>query len=985
MLQSAVSLCLARLLNIRGFMNVAITRFHLLRIACGLALMTFSFSCHTNSSMKDVWPISGTWAASQLQSLTLEQKVGQLIAIPAYGKYKSADDSVYQELVDLVENLQAGGVIFFQGDPLTQAWLTNDLQKRSRLPLLVSQDLEWGLGMRLDHATTFPRTMALGAARDPELAYASGYVTAKEALAIGTHHIFAPVADINNNPYNPIINVRSFGEDPAFVAEMVSAYVQGVQDAGGMATVKHFPGHGDTATDSHSDMPRIPHDRERLDAVELVPFRRAIEEGVMSVMTGHLYFPEVEPEEGVPGTLSKRVTTGLLREELGFKGLIVTDAMNMHGVTKHFGVGEAAIRVLEAGADMVLMPPDPYAAYNAILNAVAEGRLTESRLDASVERVLRAKEWLGIHHDRMVDLNAVPEKVTTKPHEALADAIARESLTLLRNADNLLPLTPSPKRILTITLSDTSDADAGQEFLGYLRHVAPQMNFMHRLLDERSSVSDYAALLEEANDADLVLVPTFLSVRNFTNRINLSEGHQTFLNQLSAQGKNVALISFGNPYLIMGLTGVDAFIAAYSHSSSSQKAVAEALFGQSGFQGALPISIPDQNQVGEGIVVAQEQMRFGHPEDVGMDRQILSDIDSLITEAIADEAFPGAAVVVGRGNTVIKMDGYGYHTYTSDVPVTPESVFDLASITKVVATTSVVMRLVDSGELDLDSPIAQYLPAFAQNGKENVTFRHLLTHTGGLQPFRRFYAEGITTRQGVIDAIMAEPLIYEPGSEMRYSDFSMITVALAVEKITGQSLDDYAREHIFEPLGMFNTSFRRTGRADRNVVPTEVDDYFRNRLIQGEVHDEAAWILGGTAGHAGLFSTAKDLAKFTYMLTQNGQIGGDTFIQPETLAEFTSPVDPTKEMHTRGLGWDTKSLENSSAGEYFSLRSYGHTGFTGNSFWVDPETELFVILLTNRVYPTRNNRKHLPVRKELANIAYKAIQGPLQPILPAQR
>lgn len=967
-------------------------RLPIVRLAIWLLALTFCSACLTNAKRSmtttpspDVWPISGTWAETELNRLTLEQKVSQLIAVPAFGKYKSADDPAYKDLVDLIASMEAGGVIFFQGDPLTQAWLTNDLQKRAALPLLVSQDLEWGLGMRLQYATTFPRTMALGATRNPDFAYASGYVTAQEARALGTHHIFAPVADINNNPYNPIINVRSFGEDPAFVADMVAAYVQGVQDAGGIATVKHFPGHGDTATDSHADMPTIDHDRDRLDALELVPFRRAIDEGVMSVMTGHLYFPEVEPEVGLPGTLSPRVTNDLLREELGFQGLIVTDAMNMHGVTKHFGVGEAAVRVLEAGADMVLMPPDPRAARNAILNAVAEGRLSEERLDASVRRVLRAKEWVGLHDERMVDLDAIPETVTSERHQALTATMARHSLTLLRNADDLLPLSPRPQRLLTLTLSDTSEPNAGLDFLASLRQVAPQMTVTHRLLDERSTATDYASALAIAEGHDVILLPTFLSVRNFTNQIRLSEAHQTFIHQLTDTGKPVVLVSFGNPYLIMGLPDIDAYVAAYSHSPASQHAVAESLLGQNGFQGKLPIRIPDHYAVGDGLTVPQQRMRIGQPEDVGMDRAALDRIDSLLTAAITDRAFPGAAVAIGRGNTVVKLRGYGYHTYTSDIRVTPESIFDLASITKVVATTTAVMQLVDAGRLHLDRPVAQYLPAFGQNGKENVTVRQLLTHTAGLRPFRRFYEEGILTRQGVIDEIMSEPLIYKPGTEMRYSDFSMITVALIVEQITRQPLDAYAREYIFEPLGMFNTSFRPTGRPDPSVVPTEDDRYFRNRLIQGEVHDEAAWILGGTAGHAGLFSTATDLVKFAYIMTQKGQVGGYTFIRPETVETFTMPVDPTKETSTRALGWDTKSPENSSAGDYFSLRSFGHTGFTGNSFWIDPETNLFVILLTNRVYPTRDNRKHIPVRQELANIAYEAVIGPPEPLLPTRR
>ncbi|GIV59015.1 MAG: beta-N-acetylhexosaminidase [Rhodothermaceae bacterium] len=925
------------------------------------------------------------WVGQTLEALTLEQKVAQLFAVPAYGYFRSTDDPAYAELVELVEQVEVGGVIFFQGEPLAQAMLANDLQSRARLPLLVSQDMEWGPGMRLEHTTTLPRTMALGATRDPALAYAAGYMTAREARALGVHQIFAPVADVNNNPNNPIINVRSFGEDPALVAEMVAAFVRGAQDGGVIATAKHFPGHGDTATDSHADLPVILHDRDRLDHVELIPFRAAVQAGIGSIMTAHIAFPRLETDPRVPGTLSPAITTGLLREALGFDGLVVTDAMNMAGVTKHFEPGEAAVRAIAAGADMVLMSEDVYAARAAVLRAVTEGRLSEARIDRSVYRILRAKARLGLHLNRTVDLEAVRHYVATRPHRVLSETIARASLTLLRNEHDLLPLLPPPGRLFILTLSDDDDPDTGAAFARTIRELARGAVVTHRLVDRRTPDAERERFLREAAGYDAVLVPAFVRVRSWSGRINLPDDQRAFLDRLLALDPPVVLLSFGNPYIVMGLARQpEVYLAAYGGAEASQKAAAQALFGMSPVGGRLPVTIPGHYAYGEGLSLEQVALRPGFPEEAGMDGNALDRVDSLLHAAIETRAFPGAAVAIGRDGVLVKSEGYGYHTYAAGQRVTPQSRFDLASLTKVVATTTAAMLLYEDGRLDLDAPVATYLPEFGQNGKGHVTIRQLLTHTSGLIPFRPFHRMGFTTREQVLKAILADSLVYPPGTETRYSDFNMIVLALVIERITGQDFATFTREAIFEPLGMHNTGFIAAGHGpDTTAVPTEYDRDFRKRLVQGEVHDETAYLLGGVAGHAGLFSTVEDLATFAYMLLHEGRIHGRAFLQPETIRLFTTRADATGES-TRALGWDTKSPEGySSAGQYFGPRSFGHTGFTGTSLWIDPDQQLFVILLSNRVYPTRENQRHRTVRAALADLATQAIrETPPRPLLP---
>jgi beta-N-acetylhexosaminidase len=939
------------------------------RIAA-LAIAFILVSASTASAQSS----EGSWAEQTLAELTLEEKVAQLFSAPTNGFYKSIDHPGYQLLMDLVENLGIGGVIFFQGEPMEQAVFANELQRRARIPLLVSQDADWGVGMRVERATTFPPAMAVGAGHEEDLSYLAGYVTAREARALGVHQVFAPVADVNNNPHNPIINVRAFGGDPHHVAEMVSAHVRGVQDGGAIATLKHFPGHGDTDVDSHDDLPVLPFDRSRLDALELVPFRHAIETGAGSVMTGHLWLPELDPEENVTATLSYPITTELLRNELSFDGLIVTDALNMDGVTKNFSTGEMAVRALHAGADMLLMSEDVHAAKAAILNAIDEGRVTEARVDDAVYRILRAKEQLDLQNVRLVDLDEVRRIVRTNEHQAAAEYIARKGLTLLRNEGDILPVDPSGKRFLQVTLSDSDNPSEGRYFANLVRSsLRDDGSLETHLLDMRATEPDFNAVLERASEFDVILLPAL--TRAWSGRTNLSESQLNFINRLVQTGVPVIMIALGNPYSVMGLDLPDAYLAAYSTTEASQAASVDAVFGSAAVAGRLPITIPGMYQMGDGLDLQQIAPRRGYAEEAGMSSRRLAAVDSLMRAAISRRAFPGASVAIGRKGVVAKLQGYGYYTYDNEQRVTESSVYDLASLTKVIATTTAVMKLYEEGRINLDAPLARYLPDFGQRGKENVTVRQILTHQAGLIPYRPFHRQGIETREQLIEAIMNEELQYRPGTDTRYSDLGMISLALAIEQITGQDFATYTRENIFEPLGMNSTGFRATGKTDELIVPTEYDDGFRGRLLQGEVHDESAWLLGGTAGHAGLFSTAADLARFAHMMVNDGEIFGRQFLKPETIREFTTRANP--QGTTRALGWDTRSVQGySSAGTKFGPRSFGHTGFTGTSFWVDPDQGLYVILLANRVHPSRENNRHVQVRSDLADIAYGAIGGP---------
>ncbi len=922
---------------------------------------------------------SVSWTETVLDTLTTQEKIGQLFVIRVTGRFQNAGHPRFERAIDLVETFHLGGIIFGLGTPMAQTDRANVLQKHAALPLLMSQDMEWGAGMRIDRSTTLPPAMAVGATRVSEFARLAGRVTGREARALGVHQVYAPVADVNNNPENPIINVRSYGERPDLVAGMTSRFVRGIESAGALATLKHFPGHGDTDTDSHLALPVLRIDRARLDSLELVPFRAALDAEASSVMTGHLALPALEPDSTVPATLSPPITTGLLRDEMGFDGLIVTDALDMQGVTRGFGTGEAAVRAFEAGADVLLMSEDPRLARDALLRALDSGRITEAQIDRSVRRILETKERLGLHRSRTVDPATTRRTVAARRSQVLGDVIARRSLTLLRNDSSLVPMMPPQKhRVLAVTLNDRDDPDVGSTFLRTLRSGGAVESMTVRRLHTGSDSTDYREVLDAASKHDRVVVGSFLRVSAYSGRIGLPERHGVFLDRLLQRDTPALLTSFGNPYVTGSLDALPpAVLTAYGTNRSSQTAAAQALIGQSGTPGRLPITIPDQFDYGAGQPLPQQAPRADVPEAVGMEEKRLRRVDSLLHTKVVERAFPGAAVAVGRGQTIAKLDGIGYHTFDAKRTATPQSRYDLASLTKVVATTTAVMTLYERGDIELDAPVVRYLPDFGQNGKDEVTVRQLLLHASGLKPYLGPEERG-PSPQAIVDTIMAQDLQYEPGTESRYSGLNMITLMQIVEAQSGQDFETFCEEEIFDPLGMDDTGFRSVDTQDSRSVPTTDTT---GTLYQGSVHDPMARDMGGVSANAGLFSTAEDLAHFASMLVNDGRIYGRPFLQPETIETFTTRGDVPNS--TRALGWDTKSVEGySSAGSAFSASSFGHTGYTGTSFWIDPEQDLFAILLTNRVYPDDTDGRITEIRPIFADLVHRSIVAPPAPLLP---
>jgi beta-N-acetylhexosaminidase len=947
-----------------------------------LSLMTPSARSQKSPKKTPTPAASNAWVEQTLKKMTLREKLGQLLVVTFFGVFDSAESPEYKEVVREVEENHVGGLIIVtdrgplgieRSQVYPTAVVTNELQRRAKIPLLVGADFETGTGMRLDEGTSFPSAMAIGATGDPKLAYAAGKYTALEARAAGVQWIFAPDADVNDNPDNPIINIRSFGEDPATVATYVKEFVRGVEDNGALATAKHFPGHGNVSVDSHISLATVPGSRKELEASELVPFRAAIAAGVSSIMPGHLAVPALEPDPEVPATLSRNILTGLLRGDMNFQGLIVTDAMDMGGITSNYTPGEAAVLSIEAGSDVLLMSPSPDAAIAGLEDAVKSGRISEKQIDASVRRILAAKARLGLNKSSTVDIARLNQKFARPEYETQAQNIADRGVTLLRDAPWLLPLDATkPLRVLLVALSSDADPNPGETIEPEIRPRVDSLKVL-RADTQYSTVS--ALKLPPPDTYDAAIAALFVRVADRKGDVGFPEDQRAFVNQLLAAEKPTVIASFGSPYLIERFPNAKTWLAEFSTNDVSQRAAVRAMFGQVAISGKIPVTVPGTVQRGDGLSVAANPMKL-QPAPAAMIAR-LKPAYTLLDRAVADGAFPGGVLAVGL-NGQLAVHAFGQlerdgEAYEAD----EDSMYDVASLTKPIVTTTAVMMLAQQGRLDLNRPVETYLPGFAAAAKSDpnpawrarVTLRMLLLHDTGLPDHRDFYKDA-KGHDAVLARVLAEPLVREPGTQVVYSDLGFIMLGEIVERLTGESLDVFAKREIFQELGMDRSMFNPPRKMREDIAPTEMDSAFRKRLIWGEVHDENASAMGGVAGHAGLFSTAEDIAAFAQMILNGGIYGHERLLARATIQQFTARQ--TVGISARTLGWDVQE-EPSSSGRYFSSKSFGHTGFTGTSLWIDPERKLFVVLLTNRVNPTRANEKIRQVRPALHDAIFEGL------------
>lgn len=943
-----------------------------------------------------------SWVDSVFQTLSPEQRIGQLFMVAAYS---NKDEKHKQEMEELVRDYHIGGLIFFQGGPVRQAMLTNHYQNLAKVPLLIAMDAEWGLGMRLPDSTmTFPRQMTLGAIQDDQYVYKMGAEVARQCKRLGVHVNFAPVVDVNSNPANPIIGMRSFGEDKDNVARKGIAYMKGMQDNGVIANAKHFPGHGDTETDSHLSLPVINHSKERLEKVELYPFRKLIDGGVQSIMVAHIHIPAYDKTPNLATTLSKTVVTDLLRKEMKFEGLIFTDALNMKGVSNFYKPGEVDLKALLAGNDVLLYAENVPVAIKKIQKAIKDKDISQEEIDQRVKKILKAKYFAGLYQNKLVDLNNLYNDLHPARAKVLLEDLYEKAMTVVSNKDSLLPL----KFLDTTSFASVSiGAKENNVFQQTLDNYAP---FSHFTIEKNADEAAYELLLERARTYEVVVVGLHgMSMYNSTH-FGLTESSKKFISRLQSSGVRVILSVFGNPYSLKFFSDAPNLICAYEDNELTHKIVPELIFGAVQANGTLPVSPAPDLREGKGIALTQPmyRLRYGLPESVGMYGPTLLKIDSIARQAIADKATPGCQVLVARNGVVVFNKSYGHLTYDKTLPVTNTTVYDVASITKVAGTLQAVMFLEERRMIDVDRKASYYLPELKNTNKEDLYIKDILTHQAGLIPFIPYWKRtvdtagfdtlyyssiktdifcnevvpGVYSRASMEDSLWKwtiESNLLKKNRKTRrydyqYSDLGFYIMKRIAEKLLNQPIDEFLQQNMYSPLGLSTMTYKPLLKLPlERIAPTEDDQYFRKCLVRGCVHDPGAAMFGGVAGHAGLFSNANDLAILMQMNLQKGYYGGQKYLLPGTLADFTKKQT---DRNRRGLGWDKpEPTGNGPTSDYASPNTFGHTGFTGTAAWVDPDHNLVYIFLSNRIYPDAGNTKLIKqnVRTKIQDVIYESI------------
>lgn len=932
------------------------------------------------------------WVDSVYNQMPFNEKVGQLFMVAAY----SNKDSAHVNGLDkLISDYKIGGLIFFQGGPVRQAKLTNRFQSKSKLPLFIGIDAEWGLSMRLDSTYKFPWNSTLGAIRDLKLIEKVGEQMGKESKRMGIHFNFAPVLDINTNPKNPIIGHRSFGEEKHNVTDRAIALMTGVQNQGVFATGKHFPGHGDTASDSHYSLPLVNFSRERLENVELYPYKRMFDEGLESVMVAHLNVPSLEARPEVPTSLSYNVVTDLLKKEMAFDGLIFTDALNMKAASNFKKPGDIDLEALLAGNDILLFAENVPVAVDKITAAYNEGLVTDERLAYSVKKILHYKYKIGLNKYKPIDETNLMSDINPSSNTALQYELFENAITLLKNDNTILPIKELDKKIAYVKLGD----DTNTKFLSTLK----------KYTDVTEVTSDNIDSLNvQLKNFDIVIVGFHKSDKAWKKH-DFTESELLWLQEIAKKNK-VILDIFTKAYSLLPITTFDEIegvIVSYQNGDIPQEVSAELIFGAIDAKGKLPVSINDFFKVNDGLSSEKiNRIGFAAPENVGMSSSKLATIEAIANKAIDGKMAPGMQILVARKGKVIYQKSFGYHTYDKLVKVQNSDIYDVASITKMVSTLPNVMQVFDQGKVTLDTKLGEMLPIFLGSDKQDITFKELLSHYARLQAWEPFYKEtldadncpqdkyySLTYKDGYTKQVAENLFINDNYKEVilkkivdsklsekkeyKYSDFTFIILKEYLEKITGKSLDILSAHNFYNMLGMSNTMYNPLRKFDMRVIPpTDNDTYFRHTTIQGYVHDMEAAMEGGIAGHAGIFSNAMDVAKMMQMYLNKGNYGGIQYFSNATFDVFNT-CHFCAEGNRRGLGFDKPQLgkEGPTCG-CVSMSSFGHTGFTGTMAWADPETEIIYVFLSNRTFPDSNASNKLSkenIREDIQKIIQEAI------------
>lgn len=920
---------------------------------------------------------SNRWVDSVYQKLSLEEKIAQLMIVRA----NQPDKPYNPEIEKWIEQYNIGGVTFFKGNPKSQVFQTNKWQQKARTPMLISIDAEWGLAMRLSETVSYPFQMTLGAVQNDSLIALMGAQIAEQSKRMGIHINFAPVIDVNNNAENPVIGVRSFGDTPSIVAGKGLLYAKALQENGVIPTAKHFPGHGDTRNDSHYTLPVINHSRSRLDSIELLPFKKLIAQGVEGIMTAHLHVPALDPTPNLPTSLSYKVVTEILKQELGFKGLIITDGLDMKGVTSVQPSGKIELMALQAGNDLLLLPANVPLAITSIKLALEKGEISMNRIEESCKKVLHFKYKAGLNAYRPAPIENLISDLNRSQYSQLVQDLFDNAVTVLRNTNNILPLKPETNWAV-LTIGKTKSADSL-----LLKHLKKVKFFEIEKNADKEAVAKLKTSLKTYKNI-------VLNIKNTNILANKKFGITDVTIQLVqdlSKDKNLVLNLFASPYALDLFTVNDqikGIIIAYQDRPETEKTVNQILTGVTTSKGKLPVNLKSGFEAGFGLQTSTGTIGFNPPaasparatETAEINHTLFKKIDSVALLGIQKKAYPGCQIVAIHKGKVIYRKAFGQLTYEGNEKVTNQTIYDLASLTKMLATTLVTMKLYEDSLLYMSQTLGDFLPYLNKTDKGKLRIYDVLTHQSGLDGWIPFYQK--TLIDGNLDLSIyhnasdpdhpyrvAENLYlsreyrYEiyaqiAGSklkkkEYRYSDLGFIMLPLIAELLTNKAFDGYVYDNFYKPLKLDSICFQPLKKYPKSVIaPTENDQEFRKQLLQGDVHDPAAAMLGGISGHAGLFGTAGDVAQIMQMLLNKGTLNGTKIFEPGTVDYFTKTHFKD---NRRGLGFDKPPLDpkesNRSMADSASAQSFGHTGFTGTFAWADPKNQLVVVFLSNRVYP----------------------------------
>lgn len=945
------------------------------------------------------------WVDSVFNSLSIDEKIGQLIMVPAYS---SKGNEYIMQLIKMVKENRVGGIIAMQGGPMRHINMVNQLQAASKTPLLVAIDAEYGLSMRLDSCIKYPYGFTLGAINSDSLIFKLGADLGRQCKRLGIHINFAPVADVNSNPLNPVIGFRSYGDNPKVVYQKAVAYGLGLQSQQVLATFKHFPGHGDAQKDSHFTLPVITHNKAQLDSIELVPFRNAVKQGIGAIMTGHLSVPALD-SSGVAATLSKLIVHDLLIDEYGFEGLVVTDAMNMEGIEEQNDNEAAEVKALIAGNDLLEFVLNPAKIIRAVKKAIANGQISAESIDQKCRKILMVKRWAGLNSYAPVESENLYSDLNQSGYRMTLRNVAQQSLTILQNTDQLLPL----RHLDTLKIATVS--------IGRGNVTSFQQSM------ERYTKMDHFFIAKDADDAAIktlmiqlkkynLVIAAVNNLGNFVaSNYRITTTQQKVVQQITTNGKSVIVV-FGNPYVFNYLDDIEkanGLVVAYQESPEAQDLAGQLLFGAFAAQGKLPVKVNDTFQSGDGLLSpAIDRFKYTLPEELGVDSTYLKKkIDSLVSEGLSNKAFPGCVIFLAKNGKVFFEESYGYQTYSGERPLLLNDLFDFASLTKIMAPVPALMRLSDEKKLSVKKKMSDYWPDWKGSNKQGLIVGDVLSHQAGLKtgiPFWMktvdkygnyrpgFYSKDSTDkysykvskdlyilnsfRDSVYEAIKKSALLKR--KHYVYSDIGFIIFPRIIESLSKEDYESYLKDIFYHPLGAYSLTYRPyLFEPIDKMDPTEFDKTFRKVQLQGFVHDEAAAVLGGISGNAGLFGTINDAAKVMQMYLNFGYYGGDRYLSAATLKEWTSRHFE-KSNNRRGYGFDKPYPRNDSGknktypAPMSSDASFGHSGFTGTFAWADPKTGILFLFFSNRIYPTRDNNEinHLKLREAILEMADEIIE-----------